>query len=361
MGHLIIGFDASPIYGNKTGVEYYALRLYSTLKSELGKSGEIIAFSKEPIAEIPEAVILKSDLPLFLWRQIVLPRELKRRNVTSLHSPVTAIPLFTHCPSIATVHDVSYRIADKGISRNSKLTQILTCALAMRMARFIVAVSETTAGRVKRFHPRQAAKVRTVLSGALANFRESPSSSASLLNIAEPYLLQLGRIDFRKNPLASLEAFRHSGIYKTHSLIFIGSSGNATAAVKKYLADHSELADRVILTGYLPEDTVHSLVKKADALLYPSEDEGFGHPPFEAIAAGTLPIVSDIPVFRELLSNAAVFVDGPDSFANALRHLAGHMLPMETISAAGQTRLRSLQWSAAAGRIIELHKEATGL
>ena len=138
MGPLIIGFDASPIYGNKTGVEYYALRLYSTLKSELGKSGEIIAFSKEPIAEIPEAVILKSDLPLFLWRQIVLPRELKRRNVTSLHSPVTAIPLFTHCPSIATVHDVSYRIADKGISRNSKLTQILTCALAVRMARFIV-------------------------------------------------------------------------------------------------------------------------------------------------------------------------------------------------------------------------------
>ncbi|MGN0869916.1 MAG: glycosyltransferase, partial [Victivallales bacterium] len=260
-------------------------------------------------------------------------------------------------PSIATVHDLSYLIADNGISRKSKWTQILTCILAMHRARFIVAVSETTAGRVKRFHPCQASKVRPVLSGALANFRESPSSSASLLNIVEPYLLQLGRIDFRKNPLASLEAFRHSGIYKTHSLIFIGSSGNATAAVKEYLTEHSELADRVILTGYLPEDTVHSLVKKASALLYPSADEGFGHPPFEALAAGTLPIVSDIPVFRELLSNAAVFVDGPDSFTDTLRHLAEHMLPMETILAAGQERLESLQWSTTARRIINLHSE----
>ncbi len=355
MKKMLIGFDASPISGNKTGVEYYALRLYSALKHEVEPFGNIIAFSNAPIREIPEAVILKSSLPLFLWRQIILPRELKRRKITSLHSPVTAIPIFASCPLIATVHDVSYRIANQSVSFKEKEIQLLNAFLTMHHATYIIAVSETTASRLKSFYPQQSSKIRTVLSGALANFRESSLISSSA--VAKPYLLQLGRIDFRKNPLMTLEAFRISEIYKTHTLVFAGAAGNASGELADYLEKHPELAGRVILTGYLQEDVIPSLLANASALLYPSVDEGFGHPPLEALAAGTLPIVSNIPVFHELLDNGAVFVDNANSLANALRSLAEKRIPVQELVSIGKSKLELLQWSDTARKIIKLHSE----
>ena len=44
-------------------------------------------------------------------------------------------------------------------------------------------------------------------------------------------------------------------------------------------------------------------------LIYPSIDEGFGIPPIEAMASGTPVIVSDIPVFHEVLGDAAIYVE----------------------------------------------------
>jgi len=40
--------------------------------------------------------------------------------------------------------------------------------------------------------------------------------------------------------------------------------------------------------------------------------EGFGLPPLEAMACGTPVLVSDIPVFREILSDAALYADPLD-------------------------------------------------
>lgn len=53
------------------------------------------------------------------------------------------------------------------------------------------------------------------------------------------------------------------------------------------------------------------LYSSAFALVYPSIDEGFGIPPIEAMLSGTPVIVSNIPVFHEVLGDAALYVE-PD-------------------------------------------------
>lgn len=62
-----------------------------------------------------------------------------------------------------------------------------------------------------------------------------------------------------------------------------------------------------------------SLYTTASALIYPSIDEGFGIPPIEAMASGTPVIVSDIPVFHEVLGDAAIYVspESLESWENA--------------------------------------------
>lgn len=75
------------------------------------------------------------------------------------------------------------------------------------------------------------------------------------------------------------------------------------------------LETNVEFLPFVAEAELDLLYRQAAALLYPSTIEGFGLPPLEALARGTLPIVSDIPVHREVLGEAAIFVTLGDNAA----------------------------------------------
>jgi glycosyltransferase involved in cell wall biosynthesis len=68
----------------------------------------------------------------------------------------------------------------------------------------------------------------------------------------------------------------------------------------------------VTLTGRVSDDELAAIYSGARALVFPSDDEGFGLPPVEALACGTPVVTTDIPVFREVLGDRATFVDAGD-------------------------------------------------
>ena len=61
------------------------------------------------------------------------------------------------------------------------------------------------------------------------------------------------------------------------------------------------------LLGYVPDDKIGSLYRNSIAFVFPTLDEGFGLPPKEAINAGTLAVVSDIRVLREVYRDSVVY------------------------------------------------------
>jgi glycosyltransferase involved in cell wall biosynthesis len=68
----------------------------------------------------------------------------------------------------------------------------------------------------------------------------------------------------------------------------------------------------VIVTGHVPDDDLAALYTGARALVFASDDEGFGLPPVEALACGTPVAASDVPALREVLGDRATFVDRGD-------------------------------------------------
>jgi glycosyltransferase involved in cell wall biosynthesis len=68
----------------------------------------------------------------------------------------------------------------------------------------------------------------------------------------------------------------------------------------------------VTLTGEVSDDELAAIYTGAHALVFPSDEEGFGLPPVEALACGTPVVASDVPALREVLYGRAVLADVND-------------------------------------------------
>jgi len=80
---------------------------------------------------------------------------------------------------------------------------------------------------------------------------------------------------------------------------------------KDILSKIDELKNENIIEylGFIDDLEKISLISKSIAFIYPSRYDGFGQPPLEASKAGTLAIMSNIPVLREVTKGKGVFFD----------------------------------------------------
>ncbi len=68
----------------------------------------------------------------------------------------------------------------------------------------------------------------------------------------------------------------------------------------------------VEILGFIEDEELNNLYKNSIAFVFPTLAEGFGLPPKEAINAGTLAVVSDIPVLKEVYSDSVFYFDPMD-------------------------------------------------
>ncbi|MGZ6346697.1 MAG: glycosyltransferase family 4 protein, partial [Anaerolineales bacterium] len=154
-----------------------------------------------------------------------------------------------------------------------------------------------------------------------------------MLNQADPLLLLPARITERKNIELALRTLVELRVYFPNAMLLItgpeGSHNPANAAYKrKLLGLRNELklqgaAHFLAEVTYetLPDAIVADFYRLADALIFPSFEEGFGIPILEA-GFNSIPVFcADIPVLRELGGEDASYFgthDEPDSIAEQI-------------------------------------------
>lgn len=96
--------------------------------------------------------------------------------------------------------------------------------------------------------------------------------------------------------------------------------------------------------GRVPSAEGREMIRRARAVIYVSEYEGFGMPPVEAILEGTCPVYSNIPPLREVMGDVGCpFAnDSPASFVEAM-NTALQVSP-ETIRQWSESLLRRHNW-----------------
>ena len=159
--------------------------------------------------------------------------------------------------------------------------------------------------------------------------------------------LMVGTIEPRKGHATVLAAFEELWQHgSTHQLVLVGARGWMVDAFLKRLDNHPELGKRLHVVHNADDALLHSAYKECDALIAASVIEGFGLPLIEAAWAGKTLIVSDIPAFREICGERAIyFTPGKsDELAEILREFP--------LSKHGQTSIEWLTWDESAEMLV---------
>ena len=121
-------------------------------------------------------------------------------------------------------------------------------------------------------------------------------------------------------------------------LVLLGGRGAAEGEVAADIA-RLGLDQRVVRPGRVPDAHRDGLVAAADALVFPSEYEGFGAPAVEAMALGTPVVCSDQPALAEVVGDAGLVLPlEMEAWADALDVVAARSVAMRS---AGRARAGS--------------------
>ncbi len=140
------------------------------------------------------------------------------------------------------------------------------------------------------------------------------------------YGLYVGTLEPRKNLPVLLAAWQElrRRMPGAPPLLLCGrwgwQTGSLAAEVRQGIAE-----GWLLHLGYVTPESLAALYRHAALVALPSLYEGFGLPLVEALAAGVPPVVSDLPVLREVGGDAALFVppDDPLAWTAALARVLG--------------------------------------
>ena len=120
--------------------------------------------------------------------------------------------------------------------------------------------------------------------------------------------------------------------------------------------------DRIRRVGYIPDDAVPALLRRAAAVAYPSLDEGFGLPALEALACGGALVTTNGTAMAEVTGDAAVLIrpgDG-DALADALAALVAGGPEVDRLRRRGPEVASTYTWEASAAAHTDVYRSVSG-
>lgn len=329
----LVVIDADVLGRKRTGDETYVLNLLRHLPAA-ARDLRFAAMTRHPdlVPEGVEAVHVpaRSQELRMAWS---VPRALHRLRPALAHFQ-HALPLRCPCPAVVTIHDLSFERDPSVMALTDRLVFKAVVPRAARRAAHVLAVSDRTKADLVELYGVSPERIAVTPHGVDPMFHPGDSEPA--------YLLAVGAIQKRKNPLAAVDAATAVGL----PLVVVGPSRDASLA--------RELTRRgADVRGYVPQAELADLYRGAACLVMSSRYEGFGLPVLEAMASGT-PVVATLdPAFREVAGDAAMLVP-VERLADGVRQV---LADRERFVAAGLVRAQLFSWDETARRTVSVYRE----
>ena len=377
---LTVAVDVAPLFEPLTGVGWYLHELLRQLAGRPGLRLRLYGPSMFPRPEGPLPVVRLPAGPGVEWVRHEAPGDLLVRRpwlvpllrviepwlVAADRNRVLFAPNFfpprplaaARRPLVVTVHDMSLRRTPWALQEETRLALEKQLERTLSRARGILVPSATVRAELLDY---SAAAPETVHVTPEAGRLDAAPAGELPDGVPERFVLHVGTIEPRKNLAILLAAWPRlrALLPDAPPLVLCGKRGWRYASIGAALARATE-EGWLIHAGYAPDAVVHGLYRRAAAVVCPSVYEGFGLPLVEAMAAGAPLVCSDIPVFREVAAEAAVFVPPDDAaaWAGALDRLLSDADLAGGLRALGAARSREFSWRRTADSTLAVWSAA---
>jgi glycosyltransferase involved in cell wall biosynthesis len=178
-----------------------------------------------------------------------------------------------------------------------------------------------------------------------------------------PYILSLCTLEPRKNLSFLIRCFSQliaDDRTLNLNLVLVGASGWKNSEIFELAKGNAALRDRVIFTGYVPDEDLSAIYSGSLAFAYPSLYEGFGLPPLEAMQCGVPVITSNTSSLPEVVGDAGITIDprSEDELCQTLlRVISDSQLRVDMRSRSLQQAAK-FSWQKCAEETISVYKTA---
>ncbi len=271
------------------------------------------------------------------------------RRLRLFHGLNQRLPVVPRVPKVVTFHDL-FAITGEFSTREYRERSARIARETAATADHIIAVSQHTAKQVASNLDFPHSQISVVHHGIDPLDVPPPARQDAILrelNVSRPFILQVGTLQVRKNVERSVAAFEAAG--GSCEFVLAGSLGYGAEEILDRI-ERSPSRPRIRLVGHVNDDARASLYAGAEALLFPSLEEGFGLPVGEAFSVGLPVIGSSRSAIPEVAGDAAVLVDplDTDAIAGALERVLGDSALRDDLRRKGRARSAEFSWERCA-------------
>ena len=342
-----IVLDADVLGRERTGDETYVFSLLEQLP-RLADDLAFAAVTRRPdlVPQGVEAVELPArSQPLRM--ALALPRLLRRLEPDVAHFQHVLAPA-TRSATVVTVHDLSFERDPQLMSRRDLFFFRTMVPRSARRADRVLAVSEQTKRDLVELYTIDERKIVVTPNGI-----DDVFGTDGPRNDGAPYLLFVGALQPRKDPLAAIEAL---ALTKSHLRLVVAGPDRGSGGEAREAAARLGVAERVEFRGHVAKEELASLYRGAQALVFPSRYEGFGLPVVEAMASGTPVVAAAAGAVPEVAGDAAILVEPGDTAALA-GGIERALSDRERLVRAGLAQAERFSWVETARRTLAVYRE----
>jgi len=324
--------------------------------------------SNHPIYKLgaKEIIIPANKLKLFkLYRKLFIINNLiKKYKLELVHEPSPILPIISGTHFIATVHDIIPLLFPKIVSTRLKIYFQLFFKYQVKRASHLIAVSNYTKNDIIKFLKIPKHKISVVYNGVDKQYKLLNKSLCKKFlqkkyKIPKNFLLYVGTLDPRKNVRLILLAFeklkRHFPLLK---LVIVGKNDWKNYEIVKIIKQLG-IQDKVIFTGFVPDEELPSFYNSAAVFVFPSLYEGFGLPPLEAMACGCPVITSNTSSLPEVVGDAGIMVNPHDikGLANAIEKVLTNKKLRQQMIKNGLKQAKKFSWEKCAKETLKVYEK----
>jgi glycosyltransferase involved in cell wall biosynthesis len=276
-----VAIDVQTTLGQKSGFGHLVTQLVNHIE-HLPDAPEFIKLAPDQTRDL-------STPQRFAWDQFGLFTGALRGKADLLYQPCFSLPLLAsiltpRMPLVCNINDIIPVLFPQNLPTASRAFFSRWMPLTWKTADQIICISESAKNDAVEHLQIDPAKITVVLLAASPQFKPQPTAAVETVRkkygITQPYLLHVATLEPRKNIPFLVQAFGEltSKDDVSAQLVITGKKGWGYERMLELIAQY-HLEDRVILTGYVPDDELPALFSGATAFCFPSLYEGFGLPP----------------------------------------------------------------------------------